>query len=204
MPPSNFKRKWIKLWIDECLTGTVREDLTAEERSVWYDFLLVAGRNRPPGCISANENTPISPKRLASILNIAESLVRRCIVKFEKSGRIRIRPNRVIYICNWGKYQYTDYDRQKPYRQEYPEYTYKMFCEDYDALKEELGIQGEGARTILYFTEKYGWEGVSSKGSRYHRFFLSTLKAVVNNDEKNPDNPDDEEVAKEILTSLQG
>lgn len=117
MPPSNFKRKWIKLWIDECLTGTIREEVTPQERSVWYDFLLLAGRNRPPGCISANETTALPPKRLASILNIPISLLASSTKKFEDSGRIMIDEPGVIHITNWEKYQYTDYDRQKPYRQ---------------------------------------------------------------------------------------
>ncbi len=118
MPPGNFKRKWIKLWIDECLTGTIREDLTLEQRSVWYDFLLYAGRNRPPGSISANENTPITHKRLASILNVPESLIDESIEKFKASGRIKVSRKGTIEIVNWPKYQFTDYDRQKTWRQQ--------------------------------------------------------------------------------------
>lgn len=111
-------RDWIKLWIKESLLGTIREDLAPEERSTWYDFLLLAGNCRIPGTISANENTPIPPRRIAAILNVEEPLVKRCIVKFEKSGRITIDKTGVIRIVNWDKYQYTDYDRQKPYRQQ--------------------------------------------------------------------------------------
>ncbi len=117
MPPSNYKRKWIKLWIDECLTGTIREDIEPDERSVWYDFLLLAGRNRPPGCISANEDTPISPKRLASLLNISAGLLARALRKFDDSKRISIDLEGIIHVNNWAKYQFTDYDRQKPFRQ---------------------------------------------------------------------------------------
>jgi len=117
MPPNKFKRKWIKLWIDECLTGTIREELSPEERSVWYDSLLLAGRNRPPGRISANENTSITPKRLASIMNIPTTLLERSMKKFQKTGRVKIDRNGVIHIINWEQYQFTDYDRQKPYRE---------------------------------------------------------------------------------------
>jgi len=117
MPPSNFKRKWIKLFIDECLTGTIREDLTPTQRSIWYDFLLLAGRNRPSGCISANENTAISSKRLAALLNVQVNIVTNAKKKFLESKRITIDLAGIIRIVNWDKYQYTDYDRQKPYRQ---------------------------------------------------------------------------------------
>ncbi len=116
MPPSNFKRKWVKLWIDEWLTGTIREDSTPEERSIFTDFLVLSGRNRPPGYISANENTQLSVKRIASILNVPELLVKRCIQKFILSGRIEQDSRGIIKIVNWEQYQFTDYDRQKPFR----------------------------------------------------------------------------------------
>lgn len=117
MPPANFKRRWIKLFIDECLTGTIREDLTPTQRSLWYDFLLLAGRNRPPGCISANEKTKLSPGRIAAVLNVPTKMVERAISKFIESERITVDRRGIIHIANWDKYQYTDYDRQKPYRQ---------------------------------------------------------------------------------------
>jgi len=110
-------RDWIKLWIKESLLGTIREDLTSEERSVWYDFLLLAGNSRVPGVICANPNTAMPVSRIAGILNTPAQLIERCIMKFEKSGRIRVRPNGLIYIINWEKYQYSDYDRQKKFRQ---------------------------------------------------------------------------------------
>lgn len=109
-------RDWIKLWIKESLLGTIREDLTPEERGTWYDFLLLAGHSRIPGTICANENTALPVKRIAGILNTPDVLIRKCIKKFKDSGRIEIDRTGVIRILNWERYQYTDYDRQKPYR----------------------------------------------------------------------------------------
>lgn len=110
-------RDWIKLWVKESLIGTIREDLTSEERGMWYDFLLLAGNSRIPGIICANESTPLPVKRIAGILNVSEQLVEQSIQKFTKSGRIAIDKQGVIHIVNWAKYQYSDYDRQKPYRE---------------------------------------------------------------------------------------
>jgi len=114
-------RDWIKLWIKESLLGTIREDLEPDERSCWYDFLLLAGNCRVPGIISANEDTAMPTKRIAAILNVEQSLVERCISKFEQSGRIQVSPQGVIHILNWEKYQYSDYDRVKKYRQKQQE-----------------------------------------------------------------------------------
>ena len=118
VPPGLYKRRWIKLWIDECLTGTIREELEPEERGIWFDFLLLAGKNRPPGYISANETQAITPKRLAAILNVPITMLARAIKKFEESGRITIdHDTDIIQVVNWEKYQYSDYDRQKAGRQ---------------------------------------------------------------------------------------
>lgn len=117
MPPRNDRRPWIKLFVDECLRGTIREELTAEERGIWYDFLVLAGANRIRGRISANETQGYSAARVASILNVRENTVSRCVGKFLEQGRITVDENDVISISNWEGYQYSSYDRQKPYRE---------------------------------------------------------------------------------------
>ena len=109
-------RDWVKLWIKESLLGTIREDLTPEERGTWYDFLLLAGNCRVPGVISANENTPMPIKRIAGILNISEALVKHCLEKFKQSRRIMIDADGLIHITNWERYQYSSYDRVKRHR----------------------------------------------------------------------------------------
>ena len=116
MPPRNDRRPWIKLFIDECLTGTIREELSTEERCVWYDFLLLAGKNRVRGCISANETQAISPRRVAAILNVKENVISHCVGKFIENGRITVDKAGIIHITNWDNYQYSSYDRSKKYR----------------------------------------------------------------------------------------
>ena len=117
MSKEPIHRDWIKLWVKECLIGTIREDLTPEERGVWYDFLILAGHSRVPGIICANEETPLTMKRLAEILNTPMPLIKRCIEKFQHSERIVIDEYGLIHISKWERYQYSDYDRQKKYRQ---------------------------------------------------------------------------------------
>jgi len=90
--------------------------MTSEERGVWYDMLILAGWNRIPGQLSANENVPIPKKRIAAWLNISTKLLAHCLAEFEKMGRIKTDEQGVIHILNWDKYQYSDYDRQKKYR----------------------------------------------------------------------------------------
>lgn len=110
------RRQWIKLYIKECLLGTIREELNPAQRGVWYDFLILAGNSRVPGIICANEETGLSVKRIAQILNTPEELINECIGLFCKSSRISVDGSGKIVIVNWQKYQHTDYDRQKHFR----------------------------------------------------------------------------------------
>jgi len=109
-------RDWVKLWVKECLLGTIREELTPEERGIWYDFIVLAGHSRFPGIICANENVPFSNKRIAEILNVPLKLLQKCVRKFVDSGRLSIDNNGCFHLEGWDKYQYSDYNRQKKYR----------------------------------------------------------------------------------------
>ena len=110
-------RDWIKLHVKECLIGSMREDMTPDERSVWYDFLVLAGNSRVPGVLCSNVDQGFTTKRISQLLNTPEPLIKKCI-KAWKGDRIEVDPLKRISILNWDKYQYTDYDRQKPYRQQ--------------------------------------------------------------------------------------
>lgn len=132
-------RKWIKLFIKESLIGTMREEMTAEERGIWIDFLLLAGNSRIPGVICANENTPFSLKRISQILNTPEKLINHCIVLFEKSDRIWVDSYDCIHITNWAKYQYSDYDRQKRFREKVKTEAQKDREDTDKQLKETFG-----------------------------------------------------------------
>ena len=110
-----WKRSWVKLWVDECLNGSIREDLDPDERGVWYDLIIYSARCRTPGVISANETQPISRSRLAGILNISEELLNQTIAKCVVAKRIKISRAGLLHILNWTKYQ-SESDRVASYR----------------------------------------------------------------------------------------
>ena len=153
--PTSDGRRWIKLWVKECLMGTLREELSPEERSVWYDFLLLAGNSRVSGVICANEDTPLSLRRVSQILNAPEELVQRCVILFEHQERISVDKAGLIHILNWGRYQHSDYDRQKVYREarqieaestetKAPHGEFKnvlLTATEYGRLQEQLGAE---------------------------------------------------------------
>jgi len=107
-------KRWIKIWIPEMLRGTIRFDLTAEERGVWLDLLLMAGESRNEGFIAPNERQPYPDAWIAATLNLPLKLLQRVIQKCEDTQRIE-RTDRGLHILNWTKYQ-SEYERQKKYR----------------------------------------------------------------------------------------
>jgi len=109
-----MRRKWVKIWVDESLTGTVRFDLIPAERSIWYDLIILAGACRVPGQISSNETTPFPHDYIANLLQVPLDLLQTTLKKLADTGRISENENG-IHITNWLKYQ-SEYDRQKKYR----------------------------------------------------------------------------------------
>ncbi len=115
MAKSRWRRVWVKMWVNESLEGTIRFDFTPAERGVWYDLILLAGRCRVPGVISANETTPYPHNYIAGLLNIDLELLEKTLEKCKASGRIK-ETGCGVELVNWEHYQ-SEYQRQKPYRQ---------------------------------------------------------------------------------------
>ncbi|MBA7483024.1 hypothetical protein ES705_28335 [subsurface metagenome] len=116
MAKSRWRRTWVKMWVNESLEGTIRFDFTPAERGVWYDLILMAGRCRVPGVISANETTPYPHSYIAGVLNVDLGLLETTIDKCKASGRIE-EIEQGLKLTNWEHYQ-SEYERQKPYRQQ--------------------------------------------------------------------------------------
>jgi len=221
------KRRWIKLYPTESLQGSIRYQLSSAERGVWFDLLSFSSLCSNTGDICDRDGNPFPDTYIANRFNVKLSLLKSTIDKCLAEGRLT-RDETGYHITNWSKYQ-SEYDRQKPYRQkkrhhleaaqalkDNPElgygedlgYTYEMFCEDYDALDnhQKAGGLGDDLATSQYFWDKYGWsktDKTDMKGTRLCRLFMSAFNAIKANDESNPDNPDDEQVVKETLASLQ-
>ena len=107
--------RYVKMFVSECLEGTVRFDLDPAERSVWYDLVILAGRMRIKGLIAARPGTPYPHTWIAGVLNIPLELLDRSLEILIKTERI-CENDDGIHILNWSKYQ-SEYDRQKPYRE---------------------------------------------------------------------------------------
>ena len=108
------KRAWIKVHINGMLNGSVRYQLTPEERATWIDLLCFAGLGACPGIISDNDLRPYPHSFLANRFNIPLDLLEKTLKKCKDEGRISENSDG-IHITNWSSYQ-SEYQRQKPYR----------------------------------------------------------------------------------------
>ncbi len=111
-------RTWIKVYCDNWIQGTLREE-TPEIRGVWVDLLALAGSGQygDTGEIKLTNGVGYTDGQIAEILHISKSLWRKAQQRLLETERIGISPRGAIRIVNWSKYQ-SEYNRQKPYRQQ--------------------------------------------------------------------------------------
>ena len=109
-------RKWIKLYCENWIEGTLREE-SPELRGIWADILALAGDGHygDSGIIQLSNGIAYTDGQIAGILRISEELWGRSKNRLIDTNRIEITPNGAISIVNWSKYQ-SEYDRQKGYR----------------------------------------------------------------------------------------
>ena len=113
---AGWRRTWIKLYPIDCLDGSIRYQLEADERGVWYDLLNFSAICNTPGIISDKDNRSYPHSFIANRLNISIDLLERALQKCKEEGRISENETG-IHITNWAAYQ-SEYQRQKPYREQ--------------------------------------------------------------------------------------
>ena len=108
------KRRWFKLYPNECINGSIRWQLSPAERSVWYDLLAFSAISSNIGLIADRDGKPLPHSFIANRLNIPLTLLNNALKKCIEEGRIT-EDEVGIHITNWKLYQ-SEYDRQKQYR----------------------------------------------------------------------------------------
>lgn len=105
--------KWFKFYGERWFSGSSRFELSIEQRAIWIDLLAKASINEPRGQINYYMLEHISRQFICPI-ELLESTIKRCI----EVNKVKHNPKKkIIKILNWKKYQ-SEYDRQKPYRQQ--------------------------------------------------------------------------------------
>ena len=118
MPRGVKARTWVKLDCNGILRGSINYQLTLEEQAVWIKlFAYSAVCGGEPGIISDNDGKPMPDWYIAQELHCSPELLKVTVDKCIKEGRISQNGAGILEITNFKVYQFTEYDRQKPYRQ---------------------------------------------------------------------------------------
>lgn len=105
---------WIKIWTEEWLDGSIREQLTATERSIWVDLLVMAGRSRNAGIIQSNPDLAYSHEYLAGRFKVSLKELEKALRHFQEQERIE-ENSAGIKIVNWAKYQEKKTEKDQPW-----------------------------------------------------------------------------------------
>lgn len=136
-----MRRTWIKLYIEQCLRGSMISELNPEQRWIFIGLVLMAGDSEEPGIVFGRKdedgNLLGKPDAvLAYELGVDESSIGPAKTKMIEKGKISIDCRGVIHISNWSKYQ-SEYERQRPGRTK---------VQPGDAPKCGLEVEGERDR----------------------------------------------------------
>ena len=115
---------WFKMFVnfDDPERWTSKAD--NEELGAWVRLLRLASISPVKGKIEIADGIPYTPEQLKKVIKSEKDYLK----KWETQGAIK-QENGVIIIEKWGSYQ-SEYERQKPYRQELlPKVTNESYSE---------------------------------------------------------------------------
>jgi len=111
------RRSWVKMDCQGCLHGSINFQLTLEEQAIWFKLIMYSAVcGGEPGFICDNDNRPMPLEYIAQELHCPLELLKATLKKCTDEGRTRVNSTG-IEIINFNAYQFTEYDRQRPYRQ---------------------------------------------------------------------------------------
>ena len=108
--------KFVKIWTDESLRGSIRKDMSPAQRSIWYELLLLAGKSRREGYLEYSQGIPYTEADIARTLEVEESLVTESINICVGEGRLEIVDGKTYHITHWDAYQRTEEQRKAVYK----------------------------------------------------------------------------------------
>lgn len=110
-------RSWVKIDCEGILRGSINWLLELSEQAVWMKLIAYSEIcGGPPGSIQDNEGRGLPREFLAMELHCSVDVLNTTINKMKNDKAISTNGTDVIILNNFTTYQFTEYDRQKPYR----------------------------------------------------------------------------------------
>ena len=112
------KRTWVKLDCHGVLHGSINWLFNLEEQAVFLKLIpMAAVYCQTPGIISDNDGNPLPRDFMAHELHCPVEILESVIEKGCKDHMLRKTKKGCLELVNFQHYQFTEYDRQKPYRE---------------------------------------------------------------------------------------
>lgn len=186
MPRGRKARNWIKIDCEGILRGSINYLLPLDGQAIWVKMIayseVCGGR---PGFIEDNNNNGLPHDFIAQELHCPIELFEMVLNTMKSDGAIEVNGSGSIQLVNFVRYQFGEYDRQKPYREgqqeaekvstdeprkAYGEFQNVLLTEtEYGKLVEKFGQTGTDARI-----EKLS-SGIASKGYHYKNYYATIL-----------------------------
>lgn len=137
-------RTWVKLDCNGILRGSINYQLTLEQQAVWIKlFAYSAVCGGEPGYISDNDGKAMPDWYIAQELHCSVELLNITVEKCIDEGRMSKNGKGVFRITNFEIYQFTEYDRQKPYRE-----RKKLLKRPQDNPDPDKYVKGKGGHMV--------------------------------------------------------
>jgi len=115
-------RSWVKLDCNGILRGSINYLLQLDQQAVWMKMIAYAEVcGGPPGYIQDNEGNGLPREYLASELHCPIDILNKTVDIMIKDKAISANGTGVLKLNNFEIYQFSEYDRQKPYREAWKE-----------------------------------------------------------------------------------
>jgi len=111
-------RTWVKIDCNGILRGSINWVLDLDEQAIWVKMIayseVCGGKS---GNIEDNDGNGLPREFLAHELHCPLEKMESTIEKMVKNGSLSVNGTGSICLLHFNDYQFTEYDRQKPYRQ---------------------------------------------------------------------------------------
>lgn len=154
MERSKTKRRWVKMYPQDCLFGSISYQLEPAERCVWYELIYYSALCAEPGVIADKDNRPYPLNHIAGRINVPLKLLEATLKKCIAEGRIEDNATG-LHIVNWKAYQ-SEYERQKTYRDrkaEDPSLPFEEYKEQLKGEFSEIDVEEEYKKFKLWWGE---------------------------------------------------
>ena len=136
-------RTWIKIYSDNWIEGSMREEMP-DIRGIFVDLLALAGSGKygDDGIIKLQNNVGFTDRQFENLLKMTNFQWLKAKKRLIFTERIAVNNSNIVTIINWKKYQ-SEYERQKPYREENVTKSYSRKLQPKVTQEKEIEIEIE-------------------------------------------------------------